>query len=471
MRMKAVILLAAFLTVPALVEAQPADPKFDRLARRWAEILPAVVAEHGLGLVDASENPVPSLTAAHRVKGDAVPVRAAYGDAIDRLLAHGDVSGFYSADARLIGEKSRPSDQEWVQKLTEVRADEKSAKSLNGSSTNPAAPHVAERSGFTDFIALALDSQNIVSTDETAVSLSLNALAALGLDPDSVRSAPALYREHNALRRLGGTVSFGAKIPEGEITGLTGLPSAETIFDVFAWDTKVRLLGDRDPRAKKWDDLMLGVLGGLGEVLTNLGTISPRGDLAVLADIFKEKVDRAKVVVNARLRSSGQVTFKAGGQHLTKEKGKNKYTFAVLADKGMGTSTDVTFNAAYVIVDDVSLGADKLVTLETWTVAFALNHTTWRDAIVKGRAAELSFNANFEFPMGSEPLLPKEREKVWRLIGAIALPFGDAAKIPISISYASDPNNLSKEKFVTGHIGISYDFGAFKTFLKPSSPK
>jgi hypothetical protein len=468
MRTKAVILLAAFLTVPALVEAQD---KFDRLKSRWAEILPAVVAEHGLRLVDASGKPATTVAAADHVEGDAARVRAAYGDAMDRLLAHRDVNEFYTPDARLIGEKSRPSDQVWVEKLIEARTDEKSAKSLNGSSTNPAAPRVAERSGFTDFIAMALDTQNIVSTDDTAVSVSLNALAALGLDPNSTRSAPALYRDHDALRRLGGTVSFGAKIPEGEITGLTGLPSASTLFDAFAWDTKVRLFGDRDPRAKKWDQLMLGVLGGTGELLNNIGTISPRGDLMVFADVAKEKVERAKGVVNARLRSSGQVTFKAGGQHLTKEKGKNKYTFGILADKGMGTTTDVTFNAAYVIVDDVSLGADKLVTLETWTVAIALNHTRWRDVIVKGRSAELSFNANFEFPVGSEPLLPKEREKVWRLIGAIALPFGDAAKIPISVTYASDPNSLSKEKFVTGNIGVSYDFGALKKFLKPASPK
>jgi len=466
MRIKPVILLISFLTAPALVAAQPAD-KFDRLARLWAQILPAVVAEHGLRLVDASARPVTSLAGADHVEGDPAAVRAAYRDAMDRVLAHGDANEFYTADARLIAEKIRPGDQEWVQKLIDVRADEKSAKSLNGTSTNPAAPRVAERSGFTDFLAIALDSQNVVSTDDTAVSLSLNALAALGLDPTSGRSAPALYREHDTLRRLGGTVSFGAKIPEGDITGLTGLPSADTLFDVFAWDTKVRLLGDRDPRAKKWDDLMLGVLGGAGEILANLGTISPRGDLAIFADVAKVTVDQAKAVVNARLRSSGQVTFKAGGQHLTKEKGKNKYTFAVLADKGIGTTTDVTFNAAYVMVDDVSLGADKLVTLETWTVVMALNHTRWRDAIVKGRAAELSFNANFEFPVGSEPLLPNKREKAWRLIGAIALPFGDVAKIPISVTYASDPNSLSKEKFVTGHVGVTYDFGAFKKFLKP----
>jgi hypothetical protein len=175
--------------------------------------------------------------------------------------------------------------------------------------------------------------------------------------------------------------------------------------------------------------------------------------------------------VNTRLRNSGQVTFKAGGQHLTEEKGKNKYTFALLGDKGLGANTDVTFNTGYSIVDDVSLGEDSVVSLGTWTVAIALNHTRWRDVIVQGRAAELSLNANFEFPVGNEPLLPAERENVWRVVGAIAVPLGATAKIPVSVTLTSDPNNLSKETFVTGHLGITYDFGALKNFLKAPKPK
>ncbi len=62
-----------------------------------------------------------------------------------------------------------------------------------------------------------------------------------------------------------------------------------------------------------------------------------------------------------------------------------------------------------------------------------------------GRAAELSLNANFEFPVGDEPLLPAAREKVWRVIGAITLPWGDSAKIPISVTLASDPNSCRRK--------------------------
>jgi hypothetical protein len=354
----AFIVLFMILAGPPLVRAQPADP-FDRLARTWSEILTRVVAEHGLRLVNAQGVPVTSVAGAVRVDGDLARVRFAYAEAIDRLMAHGDMDVFYQPDARLIGEKSRPSDQEWVARLVEARADEKSAKSLNAASTNPAAPRIAERSAFTDFLGLALDTRNIVSANETAVSLSLNALSMLGLDPNSVSSAPALYREHDALRRFGGTVTFGAKIPEGEITGLTGLPSAGTIFDVFAWDAKVRVLGDRDPRAKKWDDLMLGVLGGRGEISANLIASVPAENRQLVADLLQEGLSRAIATVNARLRRSGQVTFKAAGQHLTKEHGKNRYTLAVLADQGLGSTTDLTVNAAYSMVDDVRLGANQ----------------------------------------------------------------------------------------------------------------
>jgi hypothetical protein len=216
---------------------------------------------------------------------------------------------------------------------------------------------------------------------------------------------------------------------------------------------------------------MLGVLGGRAEISANLIASVPSGDRELVGKLLTEGLGRATAVINARLRRSGQVTVKAAGQHLTKASGKNKYTIAVLADKGVGAATDLTINAGYSIVDDVSLGVDKLVTLETWTAAFAVNHTRWRDVIVRGRAAELSLNGSFEFPVGDEPLLPAPRENVWRVIGAIALPLGDSGKIPISVTLTSDPNSLSKQTFVSGHIGVAWDFSALKKFLTPPTPK
>jgi hypothetical protein len=43
--------------------------------------------------------------------------------------------------------------------------------------------------------------------------------------------------------------------------------------------------------------------------------------------------------------------------------------------------------------------------------------------------------------------------------------FGKSGKIPLSIIWTNDPNNLAKERFVTGQIGISYDLGALKSLF------
>jgi hypothetical protein len=120
----------------------------------------------------------------------------------------------------------------------------------------------------------------------------------------------------------------------------------------------------------------------------------------------------------------------------------------------------------YSVVDDVSLGADKVLDVKTWSGAVAVNTLVAKNALVKGRATELSLNAKFDVPT-DKAALPIERKTVWNVVGAIALPWGDAAKIPVSIMFTNDPNNLKKEKFVTGHIGISYDFGALKSLFKP----
>jgi hypothetical protein len=417
-------------------------------------------------MVDANGQPVSDPNRADRLAGSVDDRRRAYAEAIRRLLADPALAPFFEPDLALIGQVSAPSDQEWVARLAESGSGENGAKSASASLTNPSAAPRAERSGFTDLVALALDTKNILAANESAVTINLNALALVGLN-SPVRSAPAMYRDYSALRRLGGSFTFGAKIPEGEITGLTGLPSASTILDAIAWDVKVRVYGDRDPRAQQWYDVMLGYMGGLGEVSANLIASLLPGDRQLAAELLSNNLGLALQGVKTQLSQSAQVSFKAGGQHLTKEKGKNKYTFALLADKGFG-DTDLTANLAYAVVDDVTLGAGSVFTLKTWTAAVAVNHLFAQGLIVEGRAAELSFNANIAVPAGDGPL-PVERKRVWKLVGAVSLPWGDAATIPVSVTYASDPNNLAKQNYVTGHLGVSYDFGALKSLFKPQA--
>ena len=464
-----VAILGVLITMRAPVAAQtpaagtqtrPAElteaEKTNLLRNQWIEALQAVAPKHGLkvdgirlsdGLDDARKK--------------------AYAEALQVLAKDADMAPFFAVDENLVREHVRETDRAWVERLVAAGAAQKEAKSVNATSTNPVAPKSAERSGFTDLVALALDSQNIVGADKSAVSLSLNALALVGLNSET-ESAQAAYRRYDPLRRLGGTFTFGAKIPEGEITGLTGLPSAATILDVMAWDAKVRIVGDRDPRAARWYPEMLGWLGGLNEITASLLEMLPDGEDRFVQQVIADQnsfLRQESARIREELANSLQITVKVAGQHLTKEKGKNKYTIALLGDQGFG-DTDLTFNLLYSAVDDVSVGADGVFTVKTWSGAVGVNTLVGKNVLVKGRATELSLNGKFDIPTDTAAV-PIERKTVWNVVGSIALPWGDAAKIPVAVTFTNDPNNLKKEKFVTGYIGVSYDFGALMSLFKP----
>lgn len=452
---------------PLGAQPVPAD-RTNTLAERWSTHFAEVLAERGLRLVDASGNPTSDRATAVKVGGDAPAVRDAYAEVIRRVMADGALASRFEPDRTLVEQESSKSDKEWVAQLAAEVPREKGAKSASSTLTNPAAPKRAERSGFADLVSLALDAKNFVAADESAVTINLNAIALVGLNSPT-RSAQALYRNHDALRRLGGSFTFGAKIPEGEITGLTGLPSADKLLDAIGWDVKYRVYGDRDPRAKHWYGLMLGYMGGIVNVSADLLGIVLPGDRALVGQLLSDTVKVSLAAVKQRLERSAQVTFKTGGQHLTQERGKNKYTFALLADKGWA-DTDLTANLSYSIVDDVAIAPGSVFTLKTWSGAVAVHRLVAKNLIVDQRAIELSLDGRFEVPLETAGL-PVDRKRVWRVAGSVSLPWGDAATIPVSITYASDPNSVTKEKFFTGHVGISYDFGALKKLFAPGAER
>jgi hypothetical protein len=452
------------IPTPALAAAAQPGPSREALLRtRWDLAVAKAAADREF---------VISAGVITQAGGGTVPAERkteVYRAAFEALPFDATLASFFVPNPRLVDEVTPSTELELIKALAASAAGEKGAKSVNAASTNPSAPKVAERSGFTDLLALALDSQNFVSADKTAVSLSLNAVALVGLGSKTL-SAPAAYRRHDTLRRLGGTVTFGAKVPEKEITGLSGVPTADTLFDVFSWDVKVRAVGDRDPRAQRWFRLMLGDLGGLGEIATLILSTPfvPVTELTALQQALDDSFGAAVLRANTLVSKSLQVTVKAAGQHLTTEAGKNKYSFAILGDQGFG-NTDLTFNVLYSSVDDVSAApAAALFSVKTWSGAVAVNTLVAKDALVKGRATELSLNAKVEVPV-DQSAAPIERKNVWNVVGAVTLPWGASAKIPVSITFTSDPNNLKKEKYVSGHVGVSYDFGALGSLFKPQT--
>jgi hypothetical protein len=449
------LLVTVFLVAAASVRAQqPAGDPADRLQARWTAIFAEVRRAHGREITGAGLN------------GTVEEKTAAYREAIERLVADTALRDFFVPDPTLVQERTSEEEARWIARLAQAGVGENGAKSVNAGSTNPIASKLAERSGFSDLVALALDTRNVVAADKSAVSVNLNAVALVGLKSET-RSAPAAYRRYDALRRLGGTFTFGGKVPEKEITGFSGVPSAEALFDVFSWDAKVRVVGDRDPRAKRWNDVMLGTLGGLTQISAMVLAFVPANDRQLVASLLNDALGLAVSAVRRRLSKSLQVAVKVAGQHLTTEEGKNKYTFAIIGDQGFG-DTDLSFNVLYSTVEDVTLAPGALFAVKTWSGTVGINRVVARNLIVQGRATELSFSANLEAPVDPGSL-PIDRKTLWRVIGGITLPWGDAARIPVSLTFTNDPNALKKEKYVTGQVGLSYDFGALKSLFKPQT--
>lgn len=442
--------MLALFAVPCVAQQKDADAV---IGERWSAILKEVQGKRAAPAIAAA----PEVQAAHK--------REVYREAVAKLSQDPALRRFAQPDLGLVTEQTRKEDRALIQELKTSNVENKTAKAVDNRSTNPVTLGVAERSGFTEFIALALSGQNFFNANETAVTLNLNALALFSLADADVFSELYRYQQHSTLRRISGSVTFGAKIPEKAITGLSGLPDAEKLFDVFAWDVKVRLLGDRDPRSPQWYPLTLGRAGLQNEINTTVAGLVPVEDAAIIQEVLNEHLGAAVKALKRQIDRSMQLSFKTSGTHLTEEVGRNKYVGELLFDAGIGPKADVTANLLYSVTDDVRLGAESPFKVKQWTFNASLTTHFGENAIVKGRAIDWNSGVAVNL-FQDKAALPITVENTWKLFTTLDIPVADAAKVPISVVYTNDPNALTKQKYASGFIGINYDFSALGKLFK-----
>ena len=455
---RAIVAAGMLIAASSRALAQDSAKLDEAIHQRWAAILAEVARGRGVPI----GNRAPSTP-------NADLRRQIYRDALSRLADDPELQRLAVPDLALIEQTTPANERVFIQQLRDAGVQNAQPKSVNATSTNPSAGAVAERSGFAELLALALNGQNFFNANDTAVSLNLNALALFSLADPDVYSELYRYQQHSLLRRIGGTFVFGAKIPEKQVTGLSGLPSADTLLDAFSWDVKIRVWGDKDPRARQWYDQTLG-RGGMLNRLVVIQADVPVDDLTMITDELQQLVGQELRLLKLRINRSPQLTFKAAGTHLTKEVGKNKYTAALLYDQGFGTETSVTANLLYSVVDDVRLGASNLFQVKQVTFNGSLTSKLAQDAIVAGRAIDWSNGVGIAaFVDKSE--LPIQVQNTWKVFTKVEVPVTDAASIPLSIVYTNDKNELTKTKYVSGFIGITYDFSAVSKLFRPAAPK
>lgn len=432
-------------------------------------------AAEGRALVDAwfarTDVLVPQAWERQRPR-NASPSASDYENALRRLFADLSLTEFFAPPAdvaqALLCQKDDPDVARLMadaQAFQDARRDlmrnaaadpARLARSLDAPTVNPRAVGLAERAGLVDVVTLALQGTNFVNADDSAVTLNLNAAGLLKKPGDA--NAVEAYRRRGFLNRIGGSVTFGAKVPQKDAVGFSGFPEANELFDVFVWDVKLRLVGDRDPRAAAWDPARFQVGGG-DRVLLLIPGDAPELEQA------KQRVAQQAGERNfdARRRRSWVVSAKAAGQVLTQEAGRNKLSLSLLADKGLGGG-DLTLNVTYDDVQDVTVGAASPLSLKAWAFASGFSTSILPGVVVPGQAAELTVSAKVTVPHDSPPGF--DRKTTWRADVALRMPVSDTLRLPVSVTYTNDPNALAKQNFVRGQIGIQYDFGALKNLLK-----
>jgi hypothetical protein len=451
-RLRGAVLTVLLLSCGAPAAGQPTDTQRidEAIKKRWAEVLKEVAARHGLPV----EN--------NHLGGSKEKKPAAYKEIVDTLQADPALLALIYPDPknpeyqRLVGEKVRDEDRNFIEQLKKTGASGSTAKSVNSRSTNPAAGQLTERSGFAELIALALDGSNVVSANDSAISLNLSALALFSLADPEVYSELYRYQQHSLMRRIGGTFVFGAKIPEKDITGLSNLPDFDKLLDVFVWDVKVRVWGNRDLRDERWYPLTLGRGGFNSQFATTISSSLPVEDFMILQPILLQVIDPAQIKRQAA--RSPQLSVKATGTHLTEETGKNKYGGAVLFDTGLGNA-DLTANVLYSVADDLRLGASNPFQVKQWSFNGAVTGKLAADALVSGSAIEWSSGVVANV-FANKSSLPVPAKNTWKIFTTFDIPLSAAARIPFSVVYTNDANALTKTKHVSGQLGISYDFSA-----------
>jgi hypothetical protein len=112
----------------------------------------------------------------------------------------------------------------------------------------------------------------------------------------------------------------------------------------------------------------------------------------------------------------------------------------------------------YAVTDDIRLGVAQLFQTKVWTVAGEVTTHLAPDAI-PGRTIDWSLGTSVALFQDAASL-PVPAERTSKIDTRLDLPVRGGGRIPVSIIYSNDPNALTKQRFVSGQIGISYDFAA-----------
>ena len=200
---------------------------------------------------------------------------------------------------------------------------------------------------------------------------------------------------------------------------------------------------------------LVGVSPGAGE-----SAVQALEDSLIVRELLNTRLGADVAQIKARIARSPQLSVKTAGTHLTKEAGMNKYSVSALFDVGVGPA-DLTANAQYGVTDDIRSGAEQAFEVKAWTISAQVTSHLAPGSIVPGRTIDWNMGGSATIFQDAASL-PVDAGNTWKVFTTLDFPVRGGGKIPVSIVFSNDPNAIGKQRFVSGQIGLNYDFSALK---------
>lgn len=382
--------------------------------------------------------------------------------------------------------------------------DEASASPDTGGSTQ-----VVDNAVKPKMLAIAADAG--LSETGGATTVSITPFAWIAAVHPEVRTDQDEYQKHELARRFGGKVSFGGKGDAFDRDGDGAVDEAldaKNETDIVTYELSWRFLGTTDRRdASNWEPYFGRVRAEFGgdvgaaaasaaeiQALQDINRIRAqiiappgggrvldpdhsaedcdllRGALAAnpeyrakLGELSAAREDRAKrlaAVDTAWLQAVDSrlvMSLVASGTEREPEYGGDKLAIGLRANRGFSMpGASLSFQLDYLKnelpngadeLEGVKLGLDYKQLLPGLADAFGWQDPTFSFAIAAERYSDVPADAHDSIATAAAKLS----------IGA-----GKNIRIPISLKWANRTDLLADEDDVIAHIGISYDFDAFK---------
>lgn len=348
--------------------------------------------------------------------------------------------------------------------------------------------------------ALALDN-NLISSKDRAVTISLTPFAYKALEDPDIVDRQEEYAKYEWMRRIGGSLTLGGKGEAFDRDGdgkVDDALEAQEAGDIVTWEARYRFFGSRDARddehVKKFREATRKTAEERLKAITELNRLWAQYQGTHESEVFRDEqicakaVDRFKaenpealVKVSQIHRSEDELdsmdiaarkaierskiwTFVLGGTQRKHDFGPDKQLLAIRGAFGQddnGYTANIEYSRAQNLAGSGSDPKVFKVGLE-WARLFL----SGRVGAGKNNGLQVSAGAAYE---KAQDVPDTVHDTTAKITVKVEWPVNSYITVPISFTWANHKDLLSEEKETRGYIGFTVDTSSLLDFKKPKA--